>query len=65
MKGKGKKCSKEWWAALGRQLVREGYIAENIYDLYVTYSVSAKGFNWASTALSIYLSNYYVWTETF
>jgi hypothetical protein len=31
-----------------RQLMCQGYIAENIRDLYKTYAVSAKGLKWTS-----------------
>ena len=31
-----------------RQLMGQGYIAENIRDLYKTYAVSPKGLKWTS-----------------
>lgn len=43
-----KQYSKEWWGALMRQLMGQGYIAENIRDLYKTYAVSPKGLKWTS-----------------
>lgn len=47
--GKGKNYSKEWWSGLSRQLLHEGYITENISNLYKTYSLSPKGLKWSKT----------------
>ncbi|KAL0544641.1 hypothetical protein IC582_019759 [Cucumis melo] len=41
--GLGREYSSNWWKALASQLIFNGYLTENIRDVYRTISISAKG----------------------
>ncbi|KGN53928.2 uncharacterized protein LOC101222028 [Cucumis sativus] len=41
--GLGKEYSSNWWKALASQLISNGYLTENIRDVYRTIGISAKG----------------------
>ena len=41
--GLGKAHSKEWWNALGKMMVQEGYLQENFQDIYKIYTLTEKG----------------------
>lgn len=41
--GLGKSHSREWWTALAKMLVQEGYLQEKYQDIYKIYGLSQKG----------------------
>ncbi|KAG6595478.1 hypothetical protein SDJN03_12031, partial [Cucurbita argyrosperma subsp. sororia] len=48
--GLGREYSSNWWKALASQLISQGYLTENIRDVYRTISISAKGEKFLNSA---------------
>ncbi|CAL9058451.1 unnamed protein product [Musa banksii] len=52
--GLGKDYSSTWWKALAAQLIANGYLKENLVDVYRTVSISPMGLQFLSSASTIH-----------